>query len=640
MEEKIEEIEGVAATDGVAPDLAGQKVELARKRVVVVLLVLVVVLTGLGLLVGLPLFAAYREGKEAYRLVTEVKEAVKSQDISRTRRAIAATREQWEKVKNDLAIIGWTRVVPFFGAYSADLFHLVAAGESGLVMADTVAEALEPYADLLGFKGQGSFAGGTAEDRLVKFVETLDKLTPKIDVVSEQIKAMRNSIDRIDGRRYPQTLGGRVVRQRITDVKTVVDLTDELLSEARPMVKKLPELLGAFGEAKYLILFQNDKELRPTGGFITAYAVFRVEKGKIHLETADDIYKLDDTVTKNVTPPEEIIKYLNVYGWRLRDANFSPDFFESMRTFEDIYASSTQKKKINGIIAVDTHFLTRMMDVLGPLEIYGLSFTTKEVPECNCPMVVYELLKAAGLPRGYWVDNRKDMIGVLLSGIMKKAMVSPKQVYGKLWQTVWDAASEKHVLVYLKDADAQKGVEALGFAGRIKTYDGDYLHVNDGNLAGAKSNLFIVATVRRDVAVTSEGANVTLTLEYKYPRVADNCSLERKEGLCLAGIYRDYLRVYLPRGSEVEEVRGFESKSRTFASLDHTVVDGYFTVVPQGLAKIEIKYRVPGDFKKRKEYRLLIQKQPGTLGNRYRLTVNGKVSEFDLVRDKEIVVKL
>ena len=69
---------------------------------------------------------------------------------------------------------------------------------------------------------------------------------------------------------------------------------------------------------------------------------------RVALDAADDIYKLDDTVTKKVTPPEPIAKYLNVYGWRLRDSNFSPDFASSMKTFEEIYASSTQKKKING----------------------------------------------------------------------------------------------------------------------------------------------------------------------------------------------------------------------------------------------------------------------------------------------------
>jgi hypothetical protein len=538
-----------------------------------------------------------------------------------------------------LGFFGWARFIPFFGGYVSDAAHLTRASEYGLQAAEIVASSLEPYADILGFKGE-AISGGTAEDRIAQLVTTLDKVTPQIDAVAEKMKLARKEVDNIDPKRYPESLRGRQIRPQVQTIKEAIDLTDDLLTQARPMVKKLPVLLGARGEKKYLVLFQNDKELRPTGGFITAYAIFRIENGKIHLNSSDDIYKLDDTVTRHVSPPEEIAKYLNVYGWRLRDANFSPDFYSSMKTFEDIYAASTQKEDITGIIAVDTHFLTSLVNALGPVEIYGTKFTTEKVAACDCPMVIYELLKAAGTPRGYWVDNRKDMIGVLLSAIMQKAMGSGRNVYGPLFQTALDQAKQKHILIYFRDPDAQKGVEALGFAGRIKTFSGDYLHVNDANLAGAKSNLFIVENVKQDISVTDAGASITLTLEYKYPRRADNCSLERKEGLCLAGIFRDYLRVYLPFGVKVKDARGFENKSRTFEDLGHTVVDGFFTVVPEGLAKIQIEYEVSGNFKKLKEYKSLIQKQPGTVGNHYIVTVNGKKFEFDLTEDKELNVAL
>ena len=52
----------------------------------------------------------------------------------------------------------------------------------------------------------------------------------------------------------------------------------DLISSAKPLIKILPQVLGDPKEKKYLILFQNDKELRPTGGFITAYAIFSVDK--------------------------------------------------------------------------------------------------------------------------------------------------------------------------------------------------------------------------------------------------------------------------------------------------------------------------------------------------------------------------
>ncbi|MBI4099769.1 DUF4012 domain-containing protein [Candidatus Microgenomates bacterium] len=639
MEETIKEIEEITPGAEAVPK---PKIFLRLpRRALIAILAVAAVVAIFVLFISFPLLAVYRDGQKAAALGQQIAVAAKAQDLKKTSEAITATKIQVQLVRKDLDGLAWLRFVPFLGSYVSDAVHLSAAGQYGLEAGEIMTVAAEPYADILGLKGQGSFTGGTAEDRISKAIETLDKITPQIDSIAEKMVLVGKEIDQVDPSRYPDTFFGKPVRSRVVEAKEIVSLANEVFTSARPMVKKLPELLGTKGEAKYMVLFQNDKEIRPTGGFITAYAVFRIEKGKIILESSDDIYKLDDTVTRHVTPPDPIVRYLNVFGWRLRDANFSPDFLSSMKTFEDIYAGSTAKKALSGIVAVDTQMLTMLMDVLGPVDVYGTSFTTQKVSGCDCPMVIYELLKQAGTPRNYWTDNRKDMVGVLLQAIMRKALDAPSEMNAKIFQAIMTAAAQKHILIYLHEPDAQKGVEALELAGRIKTSTGtDYLHISDANLGGAKSNLYVVESVKQDVAINSNGAETSLTIEYKYPHSADNCSLERKEGLCLAGIYRDYLRVYLPKGATVDSATGFENKSRTFEDLGHTVIDGYFTVVPQGLAKITVKYKVPGDFLKNREYVSLIQKQPGTNAIHYVVTVNGKAYPFDLVTDKNFSAPL
>ncbi len=631
-----EEIKEIKLDEQVEVEVPKKNFKLSKKMLVGIL----VVVFFLFITVVVPFFRAYNDGMVAYKQSLLLKDALKTQDLAKIKVAITDTKKQLNKVKGDLTLATWTKYIPFLGGYTKDVFAVLSAGNSGLEAGEIMVTAIEPYADILGLKGQGSFTGGTAEERIAKVVETLDKVAPQIDLVAEKLKLVRKSLDSVDPKRYPETLGNRPIRSTVVSLKQVVDLSDDMMTQARPMVKQLPELLGTKTAKKYMVLFQNDKELRPTGGFITAYAVFRVEKGKIHLETSDDIYKLDDTMTKHVAPPDPISRYLNVYGWRMRDANFSPDFATSMQVFEDLYSTSTAKQDIEGIIAMDTNVLVKILDVIGPVTAYGINFTTQKVPQCDCPMIIYELEKYADEPKSYERGSRKDIIGVLLQTIMQKAMDAPKQIYAGLFQTAIDQAKQKHIMFYFHNPDAQKGIEALGFAGRIKTSDGDYLHVNDANLAGAKSNLFVVSSVKQDVTISKDGADSTLILEYKYPRVADNCSLERVGGLCLAGIYRDYLRIYLPKGAAIGEISGFENKSTTFEDLGHTVVDGFFTVVPQGMARITIKYRTPGDFLKNKEYKSLIQKQPGTDGIKYKVTVNGKLQEFALTEDKEISVKL
>lgn len=622
------------------PEVKPQSRRSVAKPVGIIVGILVAIFAIMIVTIGLPVYKVYADSVKAYAMAKQVKDALKSQDIKKMTDAIVATKSQVQIIEGDLAKLSWTRALPFVGGYTSDAVHGAAAAKHGLEAAEIMSRAVEPYSDLLGLKGQGTFVGGTAEERIMKMVETLDKVTPQIDQIADKMKLVQAEVDQIDPNRYPETIKGKVVRANIVEAKKLVSYSGTILTQARPLVKNLPNLLGVNKEAKYMILFQNDKELRPTGGFITAYAIFRVEKGKISLNEADDIYKLDDTVKKNVTPPEPIKKYLNVFGWRLRDANFSPDFESSMKAFQDIFASSSKKQDLAGIIAVDTHFLVKLMEIIGPVEIYGQTYSAKVSTQCNCPMVVYELLKAAGTPRGYWVDNRKDMIGLLLQALMKKALAAPKQVYAPLFQSAFDLSYEKHLVFFLNDPQSEQGVQAIDFGGKIKTVPYDYLHISDANLGGAKSNLYVVRSVKQEVSITDKGADNALTVSYKYPHAADNCSLERKEGLCLAGIYRNYMRIYLPKGAIIKEVVGFENKSTTFEDLGHTVVDGFITIVPQGLGKITVKYSVAGDFKAKGEYRELIQKQPGTVGDKYQLVVNGNLQEFALTTDKDLVVKL
>ena len=60
----------------------------------------------------------------------------------------------------------------------------------------------------------------------------------------------------------------------------------------------------------YLILFQNDKELRPTGGFMTAYAIMKVDKVKFTPVLSSDIYTLDAAYKPSIPAPAPIINYI------------------------------------------------------------------------------------------------------------------------------------------------------------------------------------------------------------------------------------------------------------------------------------------------------------------------------------------
>lgn len=406
----------------------------------------------------------------------------------------------------------------------------------------------------------------------------------------------------------------------------------------------MPFLLGQPKPKRYLILFQNDKELRPTGGFITAYALFKVDKGKLLVETSDDIYKLDDKYNPDKSPPKQFITHLKVYKLHLRDANFDPDFEDSMKRFEEMYSSIPGAASIDGIVAVDTHVLVEAMKILGPIPAYGTNFTTDNDPRCDCPKVIYDLEEYAGRRVGYVREERKDIIGVLLYQIMQKALgVSPSQYWGRLFQMILAEFNQKHVLVYLHNEASQKSLESLNFAGRmIMDTKGDYLHINDANLGGAKSNMFVRHTIRQEFEKSSDGKVVkTLTIEYKNPSEGSKgCNLEAG-GLCLNGLMPNWVRIYVPKGSELLDFQGSEDPPITSEVYGKTVFEGFLTVKPNNVSQIKIKYKLPSGLLNGNNLPLYLQKQPGTDGHEMTIVVNGKeINLFNLTEDKKLEIKL
>lgn len=569
--------------------------------------------------------------------------ALKNQNIEEVKTELEKTRAQLLKTKKAYSFFAFTKFIPIIGGYYKDGDHLFKASEAGVEGGQIAVDALIPYADLLGFKGQSAFVAGSADDRIQTAVATLDKLTPKLGEISAKIEIVRNNLNEINLNRYPTKIGEKEIRSKLMGLRDTINDVSSLFINARPLLENLPSLLGQPKPKRYLVIFQNDKELRPTGGFITAYALFRIEKGKLIVESSDDIYKLDEKNPTKVSPPKQFINHLKVYQLHLRDTNYDPDFKDSMKRFEDMYNEIPGTTEIDGIVALDTHVLVEAMKILGPIPAYGTNFVVDNDPRCDCPRVIYDLEEYAGRRVGYIREDRKDIIGVLLYQIMQKALgVSPSQYWGQLFQMILTEFNQKHVLVYLHDEPSQKSLEALNFAGRMmEQSSGDYLHVNDANLGGAKSNMFVKHYIKQEYEKASDGSIIkTLTIDYKNPREGSKgCNLEAG-GLCLNGLMPNWVRIYVPKGSELLDFQGSEDSPTVEEAYGKTVFEGFMTVKPNSVTTIKIKYKLPSDVGN-KNFPVYMQKQPGTEGHEVTTKINGKdFNLLNLTTDQKLEIKL
>ncbi len=643
--EKIElpQASKIAARDQKRSNMSSKKRKLRFTKPAFITLVILVIF------IVLTIFFVVIPAKKTYTLAmqTVAKEkqfvsAIKGQNIALASDELDKTKTSLSQTQQSLHKISFLGFIPVVNWYYNDANHLLNADSYGLNAAGIVVDSLKPYADVLGLKGGSSFVGGSAEERIKTAVLTMGKITPRIDDISKALVQTKQEIDGVKPWHYPKVLFGNKIE---TELSQAVDLTDQaaqFVNQSRPLIKVFPSLLGETSAKKYLILFQNDKELRPTGGFITGYSIFSINEGVIQADRSGDIYTLDDSIADKPPAPAPLQKYLQVYTFNLRDSNLSPDFITSMKQFQHFYDESTMKVNVDGIIAIDTYVLVKTIsDLDHQVTSDGITFTDQNDPRCNCPQVIYELENNISRPVNYIKTDRKSLLGSLLTTILQKALSSsPKKYWGALFQDMIALTNQKHILFDLNDTNAQSGLEALNAAGQIKNFDGDYLHINETNFSGAKTNLFVSEAVSTNYQTKSDGTiTKTITINYKDPFAPSDCSLATG-GLCLNAEYRDWIRIYVPKGSTLISSTGSEVKLTTYEDLGYTVFDGLVSVRPMGVATYTISYTLP--FKvSGNSLPVLIQKQPGTDGNAYTLSVNGnQQQEFQLYADKQTKINL
>jgi hypothetical protein len=155
------------------------------------------------------------------------------------------------------------------------------------------------------------------------------------------------------------------------------------------------------------------------------------------------------------------------------------------------------------------------------------------------------------------------------------------------------------------------------------------------NFAGAKSNLFIDEEIISETEFGNGEIKRTVKMTFKNPYEHSDCNLERG-GLCLNATLRNWIRFYVPEGSKLVSFKGSQTKTLTYDELGKTVFEGFMTVNPKGSAEVTIEYTLPSSITE-KDYKLLIQKQPGVEKQTLDVTVDGK-KEFEgkFNTDKEI----
>ena len=630
----------------------GKKIKTNKKIIVKVLTIILVSVVAIGVVL---FFAAYLPGAKLLTQVdaakleaNKLKQSINDKDLDQVKINLANLGQHLTQIESTYSKLKLVGSLPVANNYYKDGKEALNIAKNGLETGNILITAIEPYKDFLGIKGGATSSADTTEDRIEFLTQSIESLIPHFDTIEAKIANIDTSINKIDATRYPQDFRGIALSSQINQAQEMVSEIYQYVKNSKPLLSKVSWLLGKDNPRTYLMIFQNDGELRPSGGFWTAYSTLTVKNGKVTPGAASNIYDLDDKINSRVPAPRLLKSYhINVPYLNLRDSNLSPDFPTDAKIFLDQYNSVVKSKnKFDAVIAIDTEILVDIVRILGKLDTRVGTFTALPDKRCDgCPAIIYDLQWMSGRPRDYIEPNRKDFMNPLMSALLANVMGSEKTKMPALIQTLFENINQKHVMIYFPDETMQTIGNNANITGKIVdvNQNTDYLHLNDANFASAKTNIFITQKINHDINIQNGVATHKISVTYTNPASGSNCNLE-KGGLCLnASTYRNLFRFYTPIGSKLIKMTGSEVETVQYEELNKQVFEGFYGnrsgLNPQSSLKTSIEYT--SGVMVGQNYSLLLQKQPGTKAVEYQITINGKkIPKFDWIADKTIKFSL
>lgn len=384
------------------------------------------------------------------------------------------------------------------------------------------------------------------------------------------------------------------------------------------MIKLFFTILRLFFSSRQthlLVLFQNNYELRGSGGFLTQLLDVTIGRMKISPSFRHDYHELKP---KNFIPaPPEIQKYLKHQHWHLRDSNIFGDFEASARQVSLNYHSLFPDHKVSGVIAVNFHFLEKLLAVIGPVRMGtggGKTFDEKNIfaeLSSNVSDIDKHNLEA--------LNNRKNILKTLCFRVVRTS-------FAKFWK--WpamirlkkEALKTKDLQLFSTDAKMQ---ESLVRKGLVPDYSDkntkDFLWIVENNYLGLKSNRYIRRTVSRDVVFHLDGSTKKLSGAFVKVKVEWNhCG---HYNYPLSGTYQSVVNISIPLAAQAVEVFHAPEKPEIMRTSDSNLITFHQILGIQHSSSIEFSYRLPAGLFEDGKYNFLFIKQSGVLQEDVRETV-------------------
>lgn len=409
-----------------------------------------------------------------------------------------------------------------------------------------------------------------------------------------------------------QKLSGVVGSEKIKSYQKIIKDYSLITQRAGILLPLLTELVGNGADKKYLILNLNNNELRPGGGFIGSYSVLNFAKNQFSSLQVGDIYDIDGQLKQKIPAPAPLVDGLGVDSWYLRDANWDPDFKNNYPVIKEFYRKETGQE-INGLIAVDLEFIRSILDFTGPIELtdYNETVSSANIVELGQKYSEVNFFPGSRQKKNFFSSLSRKLIDEVVN---KKRYLDPRFL-----SLVDNSLTTQSMQVAFDSDKIQSALDVLGLTGEVpgRNYSqsdsrtNDYLMLVDANIGANKSNAYISKKINYTLNLDKNG-NLLSEAEIIYKNLSPSNSWP-------AGDYKNYLRLFVPRGSKLEKVtldgREITDQFSPYDDGNLTFFAGNLTIPFASSKSIKFSYTQPKGLdptQKTNDYYFYYQKQAGT----------------------------
>lgn len=287
-------------------------------------------------------------------------------------------------------------------------------------------------------------------------------------------------------------------------LRGATDTLNELrgtLSLAADTSRLLPTMLGSGEPRNYLVLVQNNAEVRATGGLPGALATLRTDDGAISLtaqSSGSSMGKFDPPV--DVDPAQGQI-YTDRLGSYIGDVNLTPDFPTVARSAKAMW-EKRHGTKIDGVIALDPVVLAHILDASGPMPAPASPGADGLPQMLTGSNVVKTLL--SDVYTNIESNELQDAYFASVSQVIFKGLASGRVPGQRLIEALGRSVAEDRLLIWSSNKEEQRFLGTTTLGGAISgpnaagTSFGVYF--NDGT--GAKMDYYVKRVV--DLAAMCE----------------------------------------------------------------------------------------------------------------------------------------